>query len=89
MRKRAESYGIRDFDWMFEKDRNGRKTGNYISEINYSLFEQDYKELIDRLNKKYGRNAKGEQARQKLNEREEWIKTHAIESMFGDIEPNP
>lgn len=89
LRMKAESYGIRDFEWMFERDRNGRKTGNYIGEINYSQFEQDYRELMDGLNKKYGRNAKGEQARLKLNERDEWLRTHAIESMFGDIDPNP
>lgn len=45
--------------------------------------------MIDRLNEKYGRNAKGEKARQKLNEKDGWLKTHAIESMFGDIDPNP
>lgn len=89
LRKKAESYGIRNFDWMFERDKHGKKTGNYIGEINYAQFEQDYKEMKERLNEKYGRNAKGEKARQKLNERDEWLKTHAIESMFGDIEPNP
>lgn len=89
LRRKAESYGIRSFDWMFEKDRNGKKTGNYIGEINYSQFEQDYQELMNKLNEKYGRNAKGEQARLKLNERDEWLKTHAVESMFGDIDPNP
>lgn len=57
---KAESYGITSFEWMFEKDKNGKKTGNYIGEINYSQFEQDYKELMDSLDKKYGRNAKGE-----------------------------
>lgn len=39
LRMKAESYGIRDFEWMFEKDKNGKKTGNYIGEINYSQFE--------------------------------------------------
>lgn len=89
LRKKAESYSIRNFDWMFERDKYGKKTGNYISEINYAQFEQDYEELMDRLNQKYGRNAKGEQARQKLNEKDEWLKTHAVVSMFGDIDPNP
>lgn len=89
LRKKAESYGIGSYEWMFERDRNGNMTGDYISEINYSQFEQDYQDLRNRLNQKYGKNAKGEQARLKIEEREQWIKANAIESIFGDLEPNP
>lgn len=89
LRLKAESYNITNFDWMFETDKYGNKTGNYISEINYSQFEQDYAELLQELNNKYGKNAKGEQARLKTNEREEWIKAHANETIFGYLEPKP
>jgi len=36
--KEFDEAEIRDYEWLFEKDRNGNKSGNYISEINYAEF---------------------------------------------------
>lgn len=87
-RKKAEGMGITDFDWMFERDDEGHKSGNYISEVNFAQFEKDLREFEAGLEEKYGRNPTGEEVVLKMVERNDWLKTHAI-SMFGTPQPNP
>ena len=38
--------GGRDFEFMFEKDNEGHKTGNYISEFNWGKFYRDRKQYL-------------------------------------------
>lgn len=87
-REKAEGMGITNFDWMFERDDEGHKSGNYISEMNFAQFEKDLREFEAGLEEKYGRNPTGEEAVLKMVERNDWLKTHAI-SMFGTPQPNP
>ncbi len=87
-REKAEGTGITDFDWMFERDNEGHKSGNYISEVNFAQFQKDLREFEAGLEEKYGRNPTGEEAVLKMVERNDWLKTHAI-SMFGTPQPNP
>lgn len=87
-REKAEGMGITDFDWMFERDDEGHKSGNYISEVNFAQFEKDLREFEAGIEEKYGRNPTGEEAVLKMVERNDWLKTHAI-SMFGTPQPNP
>lgn len=87
-REKAEGMGITDFDWMFERDDEGHKSGNYISEVNFAQFEKDLREFEAGLEEKYGRNPTGEEAVLKMVERNDWLKTHAI-SIFGTPQPNP
>lgn len=87
-RIKAENAGITDFEKFFEKDSSGRKTGNYISAVNLGEFEYQKNLFLEELNKKYGKNPSGEQAKQKIAEKNEWMKKYAIVS-FGRIYPNP
>lgn len=87
-RDKAESLGITEFDWMFEKDDKGQKSGNYISEINYGQFQKDLKEFEEYLENKYGKNPSGDEAVYKMVERNDWLKTHSM-TVFGTPQPNP
>lgn len=87
-RDKAESLGITEFDWMFEKDNEGNKTGNYISEINYGQFQKDLNELEKHLEQKYGKNPSGKAADNKITERNNWLSTHSI-NIFGTPQPDP
>lgn len=87
-REKVEGMGITNFDWMFEEDDEGHKSGNYISEVNFAQFEKDLREFEAGLEEKYGRNPTGEEAVLKMAERNAWMKTHAI-SIFGRPQPNP
>lgn len=88
LRIEAESKGITTFDWMFEKDSDGNLSGNYISKINQAQFEKEYNDFLEYLDNKYGKNAKGEDAVNKIRERTEWLDENAI-SLFGPPMANP
>ena len=88
LRQEAENAGITTFDWMFERDSNGRKTGNYVSAVNYGKFDEARKALEDRLDEKYGVNPTGEDAKKKIAERTAWRKDNCTE-VVGPWEPNP
>jgi hypothetical protein len=44
-REKVEKLGINNFDWAFETDNEGNKSGNYISKINYAQFQKDFKRI--------------------------------------------
>lgn len=53
MHRKLREAGIKNEDWMFEKDENGNATYNYISDINYAAFDRDYRREKERLEKLY------------------------------------
>lgn len=76
-REHAENMGITNFEWMFEHDSEGNKTGNYIGPVNYGQFEIDMKNFFDALDEKYGKNPTGEAAKSRIAEKEAWLTSHA------------
>lgn len=88
LRMEAESKGITTFDWIFERDREGNLTGDYISELNVNQFNIDVSRMEESLNKKYGKNPKGEALQHKLEERRQWYLTHTKPSYTGERIPN-
>ena len=70
---KLEKAGIKDTDWMFERDSNGNLSGNYISEINQALFKEKVREMFKSLNEKYGKNPVGEDAEKYKKERQAWF----------------
>lgn len=88
-RMKAESLGITTFEWMFEKDSSGNKTGKYISEVNDSKFLKDLEEMESSLEEKYGVNPSDRESIQaKARERGEWLSTHAT-NIFGAAKADP
>ena len=88
IRDDAEKRGITSFEWMFEKDANGHKTGNYISKYNQGRFKKEEKEMLEGLTKKYGKHPIGEDARNMQAERKAWYDSHAEFDIFGNSYPN-
>lgn len=88
-RMKAESLGITTFDWMFEFDSMGKKTGDYISEVNEHQFLADLEELDRELNEEFGINPKSkEDIQAKATKRGKWLSQHAI-NIFGTPKANP
>lgn len=83
----AAEQGITDFEFMFERDSEGHKTGNYISEVNRGQYKKEKQEFLDALDKKYGVNPRGKNSILKTQERREWYKTHSSGVLNNDI-PN-
>ena len=87
-RQKAESQGITSFEWMFEKDDEGNKSGDYISPVNKAQFNLELKRFRDSLDNKYGKNPKNkEDINNKIKEEEEWLKENAV-GIFGNPQPN-
>lgn len=78
----AEEMGIKDYDWMYEKDSEGNKTGNYISSINIGQWEKDRDEFYKMLENEYGINPSGAAAKEKKARRKAWFEEH------GKLKPN-
>lgn len=70
---RLEQAGVKNTDWMFERDSKGNLTGNYISEINQGLFKEKVREMFKSLNEKYGKNPVGDNAENYKKERQAWF----------------
>lgn len=73
---RLEQAGVKNTDWMFERDSKGNLTGRYISEINYGLYEEARDEMLERLNQKYGKNPTGKAAEDYKAERRAWFEAN-------------
>ena len=88
IRDNAEKRGITSFEWMFEKDAEGHKTGNYISAYNTGLYKAEEKKMLKRLTEKYGKNPIGENARKMQEERRAWYRENAEFDFLGVSHPN-
>lgn len=83
---KLEKAGIKNTDWMFERDSKGNLSGNYISEINQALFKEKVREMFKSLNEKYGKNPVGEDAEKYKKERQAWFDAN-IEIVNGKKVP--
>lgn len=88
LQENAEKRGITSFEWMFEKDDEGHKTGNYISKYNHGQFKKDEKKMLEDLEEKYGKHPIGDDFRKAYAEKKLWYETHANRDMFGSYYPN-
>lgn len=88
LRESIEKRGITDFEWMYEKDSDGHKTGNYISPYNHGQFKKDEEQMKQQLIEKYGKHPIGEDFRKAFLERKAWYESHADMDMFGNAFPN-
>lgn len=83
---KLEQAGIKNTDWMFERDSKGNLTGNYISEINQGLFKEKVREMFKSLNEKYGKNPVGDNAEKYRKERQAWFDAN-MEVVNGKKQP--
>lgn len=83
---KLEQSGIKDTEWMFEKNSKGELSGNYISEINQSLFKERVREMFKSLNEKYGKNPIGEDAEKYKKGRQAWFDSN-METIDGKKQP--
>lgn len=81
-----EKAGIRDTEWMFEKDEKGNKTGRYISDRNYGKYRKAKQEKFSELEEKYGKNPAGEDLNKRNAELSKWYNEHT-EKVNGVTKP--
>lgn len=49
-----EKAGVKDMEWMFEKDSEGKKTGKYINKLDWDSYYTAKKAFYDSLTERYG-----------------------------------
>lgn len=70
---KLEKAGVKDTEWMFEKDSQGHKTGKYISEIDWAKYNEEKAKMQATLVERYGANPTGEDANKFAEERRQWF----------------
>lgn len=83
---KLEKAGIKNTEWMFERDSEGNLTGNYISPINQFLFKVKVRELFKSLDEKYGKNPIGSDAEAYEKEKRAWFSAN-MEAIDGKMVP--
>lgn len=74
--RQAKNDGLNDLSWMFEKDNERNKTGNYISKFNWGQYFKDKLEFRQKMIDKYGENPSGKELAAKKAEVKNWYDTH-------------
>lgn len=81
--------GIDNFEFMFEHDENGKKTGYYLSDTDNGRF---YKELEEKQAERdevlNDRHATKEEKTAAKAAYDSWYRTHAVEDRTGHVTPN-
>ena len=72
-----EQSGIKDTEWMFERDAEGNLTGKYISEIDYSLYKKNYEKMTQELHDKYPSISDPNEEREAKRERKKWFASYS------------
>lgn len=84
----AEQLGISNFEWLFEVDSEGNKSGDYVNEINQAEYDLAKKKFFKYLEEKYGTNPTGKLAEEYLKERDAWLEENAL-NKYSPNSPNP
>lgn len=84
--KKLEQAGIKDTEWMFEHDENGDVVDRYISEVNVQKFKEAQRKMYKELERKYGKNPTGENARKYNEEKRAWYANN-LETINGIRRP--
>ena len=69
---KLRSSGVDGFEWMFEHDKDGNKTGNYISPIDWGKVKDAKTAFFKQMEAKYGRNPMNEAGSQYRAEVAKW-----------------
>lgn len=82
-----EQQGIKDTNWMYERDSKGNLTGNYITEINHGLFKEAMSKMFKDLNQKYGKKPVGEDLIKVEEEKRKWFANNMTTNEEGKRVP--
>lgn len=83
---KLEQAGVKSFDWMFETDSKGNKTGKYISEVDYGKYTEAKNAMLARLRQQYGDNPVGEDVNAFNEAKRAWYEAN-LEVVNGRRQP--
>lgn len=83
---KLEQAGVKDTSWMYERDAEGNKTGNYISEINQAEFKKRRDQMYKDLQEKYGDDMTDEEYQAYRQEVSQWYREN-VEKRNNEWQP--
>lgn len=76
---KAERAGIKDWEFAFEKNKKGDKTGRYITDVDMALFIEEFQEFRSSVSNKEYPNVSASMANQmRQDEINKWLQDRAI-----------
>lgn len=86
--KKLELAGIKNTDWMYEKDANGVPTGYFVQPVDWAAYRAEKKKFNDYLKKKYGENPEGENLLDRSREIAIWYAENSSRDEHNNIIPS-
>ena len=88
MQKSLEKAGVKNTDWIYEKDKEGKYTGNIVGEFNTGQYWQDYRQYSNEINANKELSSK-----QKAQLIAKWIDAHTqahpkVEEIVAEMKAN-
>lgn len=83
---KLEQAGVKDTSWMYERDAEGNKTGNYISEVNQAEFKKRRDQMYRDLQEKYGDNMTDKEYQAYRREVSQWYREN-VEKRNNEWQP--
>lgn len=72
--KALKDAGIPNTEFMFETHSDGKMSRRYVSDTNWTAFRDAKYQMLQDLDKKYGKNPSGKDADRKIAERSQWYR---------------
>lgn len=86
--RKLELAGVKNTDWMYERDANGIPTGYFIQPVDWAAYRAEKKKFNDYLKKKYGENPEGENLLDRSREIAAWYAENSNRDEHNNIVPS-
>lgn len=86
--KKLEKAGIKNTDWMYERDSNGNPTGYFIQPVDWSSYRDEKRKFNQYLKDKYGENPEGQDLLDRSREIAIWYSENSSRDAHNNIVPN-
>lgn len=86
--RKLELAGVRDTDWMYERDSTGKLTGNFVQSVDWAAYRAEKKRFNEYLKDKYGDNPEGDDLISRSREIAEWYSQNSSRDSHNNIVPS-
>lgn len=85
---KLEKAGIKNTDWMYERDANGVPTGYFVQPVDWAAYRAEKRKFNDYLKNKYGENPEGEDLLERSREIAIWYAENSSRDEHNNIVPS-
>lgn len=86
--KKLEKAGVKNTDWMYERDSNGNPTGYFVQPVDWSSYRAEKKKFNQYLKDKYGENPEGQDLLDRSREIAIWYSENSTRDAHNNVVPS-